>query len=233
MSARVAVVTGGTGALGSAVVESLLGEGWQVHVPWRTEREVDALRRGLGDPPALVTARCDLTDPDEVAGFFGSVGASAGRLDLLCNLVGGFAMAPLEETDPSTWERMMALNATAPFLAIRAAVPLLAASGGGAVVNVAAAAVLDGPSAGMSAYLASKSALVSLTGNLAVELAGAGVTVNAVGPTVVETPANREAMPDADRGLWLKPAEIARVVLFLAGPDARIVTGNVIALRKG
>jgi NAD(P)-dependent dehydrogenase (short-subunit alcohol dehydrogenase family) len=167
-----------------------------------------------------------------VEGLFAEVTATHGRLDLLCNLVGGFAAAGVAETDTGTWQRMWDLNATAPFLCIRSAVPLLRRTGGGRIVNVAAAAAMTGPKAGMSAYLAAKSAVASLTENLAEELAADGITVNAVAPTIIDTPANRAAMPDADRGTWLDPAEIAAVIRFLAGPDATVVSGNVLTLRK-
>jgi NAD(P)-dependent dehydrogenase (short-subunit alcohol dehydrogenase family) len=233
MSGKAAVVTGGTGALGVAVVDGLLKDGWLVHVPWRKDAEAEALASRVGGQARLSLHEADLTIPEAVEALFREVDATGVPLGLVCNLVGGFAMAPIADTDPGTWTRMLQTNATAPFLAIRAAVPLLRKAGEGRIVNVASAAALGGPVADMSAYLAAKSALVSLTRNLAEELAPDGITVNAVAPTTIDTPANRAAMPGADHGTWLAPEEIARVIRFLAGADAAVVTGNLVGLRRG
>lgn len=230
----VAVVTGGTGALGREVVRKLLGRGYRVHVPWYDGAEAEELRGhvGEGGRDRLHLAPADVTDPEQVEAFLQPV-RNGGRLDLLCNLVGGFAAGPLAETDPSTWRRMVAMNATSAFLCTRAALPLLRGGGGGAVVNVAAWPPLDGGGGGMSAYAAAKSSVVAFTRAWAAELREDGIRVNAVAPEIIDTPANRKAMPDADRSTWLDPADIARVVAFLAGDDARIVTGSMVRLGQG
>lgn len=235
---RVVLVTGGTGALGRAVVREMLAEGARVHASWIDEGELEALRRELGDDAERVALhRADLADEGSVGELFAAVGeAGGGRLDLLANVAGGFAYAALEDSDLATWERMQAMNATSCFLCCRAALPLLSAagaSGGASIVNVAARPALERGAAKMSAYAASKAAVLNLTYSLAEELAGEGVTVNAIVPTTIDTPANRRDMPDADTSTWLEPREIARVVAFLAGPDARVVTGTAVTLSKG
>jgi len=232
---RVAVVTGGSGALGRALVEVLLKEGVRVHVPWVAGEEARALElSATGEHEnALVLSRVDLTAADEVDGFFAGVGEREGRLDVLCNLAGGFAMSSLEGTSPDVWDHMMRLNATSAFLCCRAAVPLMKRAGGGSIVNVAALPALEGGGAGMAAYTASKSAVVSLTQALARELLPAHITVNAVAPEILDTPANRRAMPDADRSKWISTEAAARVIAFLAGPEGAVVTGSLLALRRG
>lgn len=231
---RVVVVTGGTGALGEWVVRELLGEGWVVHVPWIARAEADALEeQSRGHADSLHLTEADVGSPDGVSGFFDGVRARSGRVDALCNLVGGFRMAPLAETEPEMWEGMFRLNATTAFLCSRGAAPLLAASGAGRIVNVAALPAVDRGASGMSAYAASKAAVLNLTYSLARELRKSRVTVNAVAPEILDTPANRRSQPDADTSRWVHPREAARVIAFLLGPDAAVVTGNVLVLARG
>jgi NAD(P)-dependent dehydrogenase (short-subunit alcohol dehydrogenase family) len=151
----------------------------------------------------------------------------------LVNLVGGFAMAPVEGTERAAWERMLQLNATSAFLCIRAAVPAMKAARAGRIVNVSSAPALNRGAEKMSAYSAAKAAVLNLTESLAKELAPWAITVNAIVPSVIDTPANRQASPGADRATWLQPAEVAEVIGFLASEAAGIVTGTAVNLSRG
>ena len=234
LEGKVAVVTGGTGALGTGVVRILAGAGAHVVVPWWSEEEVgpfqEAMQEG-GTAHRVELQRTNVTDAGEVDALFRSVQESRGRLDILVNGVGGFAAAPLEETDLRLWERMISLNATTVLLCSRAAAAAMGEEGG-RIVNVSAMPAVNRGAAGMTAYAASKAAVLSLTHSLSKELRSRRITVNAILPTTIDTPANREAMPDADRDSWLAPDGIGAVIRFLVSEEGGIVTGAAITLGR-
>jgi NAD(P)-dependent dehydrogenase (short-subunit alcohol dehydrogenase family) len=231
---EVAVVTGGTGALGRWVVKRLVEGGRVVYVPWIAREEVEPLREFLGSAAkGVVLAEAILTNPTEVDRYFANVEAEGGRLDVLCNLAGGFRAAPITGTDPDSWDHMLRMNATSAFLCCRAAVPLMQKTGKGRIVNVGAIPALERGAAEMTAYAASKSALLGLTYSLARELRPARITVNAIAPEILDTPANRKAMPNADTSRWVRPEDAANVVAFLASDEAAAVTGSVLVLAVG
>jgi NAD(P)-dependent dehydrogenase (short-subunit alcohol dehydrogenase family) len=233
---RIALVTGGTGALGRPVVERFLEEGAKVHVPVFAEDEISGFRRHLGTAAEAVVFHRDgdLTDPEKVAAIFSSIKESEGRgPEILLNLAGGFDSSPIEETEPGLWQRMWQMNATTAFLTSRAAFPEMKEGGWGRILNVSAFPALDRGRKGLSAYGAAKAGVLNLTQTLAREGAGHGITANAIVPSTIDTPANREAMPDADTSTWLPPEEMAGVLAFLASEEARLVTGAAITLTLG
>ena len=232
LEGRVALITGGTGALGSALVARMLNAGVRVHVPWISRREVERLRAELdeGIQENLTVHQTDLTDPQAVDELFAAIRQQERRLDILANVAGSFFWASVADTEPEDWNRMLAHNATTAFLCSRAAIPLMREQRFGRILNVTAMPALHGGAAQMTAYSASKAALLNLTQSLAKELAGTGITANAIVPNIVDTPPNREALPKADTSLWLSPESVADVMTFLFTDAARIVTGSAIEL---
>lgn len=217
--ARVILITGGLGALGKAVVAAALAEGLTVAV-------VD---HAMGQPaPAggLEIGGIDLTDPAQAERAVARVVERFGRLDALLNIAGGFVWQTIDDAEPA-WTRMHALNVTTALNASRAALPHLKASPEGRIVNVGSAAALK-PGAGMGAYGAAKLGVHALTQSLAEELKSTSVTVNAVLPSIIDTPANRKDMPDTNPAVWVAPADLAAVILFLASPASRAMTGALV-----
>jgi len=221
------VVTGGAGALGGAVVKALLEAGARVAVPFRKDGELARMREREGIPAdaPLTGALLDVTDEEAALAFFESVAEDRGGLDVLVNAAGGFAGGtPAHETSWSVWQDQLDRNLKTAVIASRAAAREMVKRGSGAIVNVSSRpAVQNGES--LAAYAASKRAVLALTDAMAAELAESGITVNAVLPSVIDTAANRAGIPGADPSRWVSPEAIARVILFLAGPDARIVSG--------
>ncbi|NJC40049.1 NAD(P)-dependent dehydrogenase (short-subunit alcohol dehydrogenase family) [Brevundimonas alba] len=216
---RTIAVTGGHGILGRAVVEAALADGLNVAV-------IDHAS-GLHVPEGVQEiGGVDLTDPAAAEGAIGKVVERFGGLDALLNVAGGFVWQTTDDAEPA-WARMFALNLTTALNATRAALPHLKQSTEGRIVNVGANAALKS-AAGMGAYAASKSGVHRLTESLAEELKSTSVTVNAVLPSILDTEQNRKDMPDADPATWVQPSDLARVMLFLASPESRAITGALI-----
>lgn len=222
----VAVVTGGTGGLGKAVVAELLDAGAQVVAPWLVERERESIESELGGRDGLTLVEANLLEGGADAAV--AAAKERGELRALVNLVGGFAAGDrVHETPQEQFDKMLALNLTTALNASRAAIPELLANDGGAIVCVGTKVAYE-PFSGGAAYAVSKSAVLALVRSLDVEYRGDGIRANAVVPNVIDTPANRESMPDADHSKWVQPAEIARVIRFLCSDDSAAITGAAI-----
>ena len=226
----VAIVTGGTGALGQAVVLRLLADGMTVCVPYVVDHEEKALRgRVQAGADRLLTRHADVTDPAAMDTFVETVRREHGRIDALVAGVGGFAGGGLLDTDRETWDRMIAMNLTSTFTAARAVVPHLAGAGRGRVVAVASRAVVP-PAPGFIAYTVAKAGVIAFVQALAAEVRPRGITVNAVLPSTMDTPANRSAMPDADRAGWVPVESVASAIAFLLSDGAAHVTGALVTI---
>ena len=226
MKGKTIVVTGGFGALGSGVAAAAVDRGASVAVLDVAPSAPQALADRLG-PKALLIGGVDLSSPEGAQKAMGAVKANFGRLDALLNIAGGFQWEPVEDGTGESWDRMFALNLKTALNACKAALPYLLESGAGRIVNVGAQSALHAAS-GLGPYAASKSAVHRLTESLAEELKLKGVTVNAVLPSIIDTPANRRDMPKADFDRWVSPADLAAVILFLASDEAKAVTGALI-----
>jgi NAD(P)-dependent dehydrogenase (short-subunit alcohol dehydrogenase family) len=223
MNGKTVVITGGAGALGSAAGQLAAARGAQVVLI-----DVAALEEG----PGVRLGNVDLTDLGAATRAMDEAKAKTGRLDVLLNIAGGFRWQTLEGGDIDAWDALFDMNVKTAVTASKAALPHLLASGDGRIVNVGAAGALKA-GAGMGAYAASKAGVMRLTESLAEELKGRGVTVNAVLPSILDTPANRAAMPDADVSQWVGPDDLAAVMLFLASREAAAITGALIPVTGG
>jgi NAD(P)-dependent dehydrogenase (short-subunit alcohol dehydrogenase family) len=225
---RTALVAGGGGALGVAVVEHLLERGEQVCVPWVVPAEADELRRRHADAVEkgrLRLSEVDAADPDQIAALLDVLQADWGPLWLACSLVGGWAGGTdvVDLDDVSLLDRMMRLNLHTALVVAREGLRHMG-DAGGRVVLVSSRTVRY-PAAGQAAYTAAKASVMALVETLAEELRGTGRTANAVIPKVIDTPANRAAMPAADHTRWVPPAAIARVIGWVASADSWPVSG--------
>jgi len=224
LASRAFAVTGGFGALGTVLGEAIMQAGARVAL----------IGRGRAPPDvadgALALSGVDLGDAAAARAAMDQAARHFGRLDGLVNVAGGFEWEKIEGGDIGTWERMFAINVRTALLASQAALPHLLARGSGRIVNVGAAAA--GQAAlGMGAYAAAKSGVARLTEAMAEEFKDRGVSVNAVLPSILDTPANRADMPKADPSRWVSPQALARVVLFLLSDDAAPITGALIPVK--
>lgn len=221
VNGKVVMITGALGGLGQTVTEKFSQAGAKVVVVGRE------LPEKL--PEGLLGISADVTDEADVRRLMKEAVQKTTRIDCLINLVGGFAMGRLSETEVSVWSRMVSLNLTSAFLLSREATRLMSKQGSGRIIHMAAQAAVN-PFPGAGAYIVSKSGLLALIRVLALELAGSRVKVNGVLPSTIDTPANRQSMPDADPSEWVKPEAIAALLVFLASDEADALNGALIPI---
>ena len=228
---RVVIVTGGSGALGQAITQRFLADGEVVCVPWIIDRERERLEASVdaSTRSRLVLERCDVGDDAAMDRLVAGVVKAHGRIDVLVAAVGGFALGDLEHTDRKVWDSMLAVNLTTQYVAAHAVLPRMLAAGGGRIVSVASRAVVP-PTGGFIAYTVAKAAVIAFVQALAAETRGRGVTVNAVLPSTMDTPANRAAMPDADPKTWVPVDAVADAIAYLASDRSAHVTGTLLAI---
>lgn len=226
---RVAVLTGGTGGLGTALAKRLAAKGHRLAVTYVRPEESRAFESVLDlDEEQLLLRRVDASNPEEMEAFLNEAKERFGSVDIVCSLVGGWAGGrDIEETSDVRFERMLDLNLVSAFNTLRASIPHLRASEAGRVVLVGSRAAIDTP-AGQAAFNVAKAGVVALAKSASVELDDTNITVNVVMPSVIDTPATREALPFADYVHWPTPDEIAKVIEFLVSPESEVVSGGVI-----
>jgi NAD(P)-dependent dehydrogenase (short-subunit alcohol dehydrogenase family) len=230
MTGKVAIVTGGTGALGQSIVRRFLGEGAAVAVPWFVPEEWAALQAAAGDARTrLAGEKLDMADEAAVTAFVNGLLGRSKRIDVMVNAVGGFAGGDLASTSLAEWRRLIDLNLTSTVVGCRAVLPAMRTARHGRIVNVASRAVMP-PMGGFIAYTVSKNAVIALTQALAQEERGHGITVNAVLPSTMDTAGNRKAMPDADRSTWVSTDAVADVITYLASDAASAVSGACVTV---
>ena len=225
MHGKVVIVTGGFGTLGRAVAAAAASKGASV-------ARIDLAAKPASGAGEMDLGGVDITDPQAAGAAVAAVVERFGGVDVLVNVAGGFVWQTLQDGGPETWTRMYMMNVATAVTMTKAALAHLLERPGARIINIGAGASVKA-AAGMGGYAASKSAISRLTESLAEELKGHDITVNAVLPSIIDTPANRADMPDADTSDWVAPAALADVVLFLASPAARAVSGALIAVTRG
>lgn len=231
MAGAVVLVAGGTGGLGRAVSLAFVEQGSRVIVTFQKPGGLEELKKAASSKPVAADGasldgfNVDVTDGAAVAKLIDGIIGRHGRLDYLVNAVGGYAGGiKLWDMETNVFEQQLALNLRAGFVLARASAKVMVKQGSGSIVNVASKAAID-HAAGAAAYAASKAAAVAMIDCLAADLKGTGVRANSILPSIIDTPANRKAMPKAKFAAWPKPEEIARVILFLCSDDAKLISG--------
>ncbi|MGH7931963.1 MAG: SDR family NAD(P)-dependent oxidoreductase [Candidatus Binataceae bacterium] len=228
---RVAIITGGTGALGRAVADHFLASGGKIAIPYIIDAEVPLLNERLGSRfPAdrVMLRKLDLGGEADVAKFVAEVAASWGRVDILVNLVGGFwGGKSIAETTLAEWQAMFDLNLKPTFICCRAAVPVMRKNKYGRIVSVSSRTGLLG-AGDYAAYAVAKGTIKTFTASLAEEVLGDNILVNAIAPSTIDTEANRKAMPKAKHENWVKPEDIARTIAYLCSDQNQVTSGAVV-----
>ena len=224
---RLAIIIGGTGALGRTVAKTFANAGAKLSIPYIVDGEAALIQKELGSLMSRVNlSKVDMFNSMEVQNFVKqTAGKFGGRIDILVNLIGGyFGGRNIHETEEKDWDSIINLNLKSHYLSCKAVIPIMLERKYGRIVNVASESALRGE-ATLGVYSISKSGVVRLTETIADEYRQSGITANAVLPRIIDTPANRKAMPDADYGKWPTPEDVANLILFLASDKARTITG--------
>ncbi|MDO8432244.1 MAG: SDR family NAD(P)-dependent oxidoreductase [Candidatus Binatus sp.] len=228
---RVAIITGGTGALGRAVSENFLTAGARVAIPWVVEAEVPMLEAQLGNrfpSSATFLKKADVCDEKLFGDFAAEVESKWGKIDILVNLVGGFwGGSSIAQTSMAEWQAMFDLNVKPTFICCKTVAPIMQKNKWGRIVSVTSRTGLLG-AGDYAAYAVAKGAIATFTVSLAEELLADGVMVNAIAPSTIDTEANRKAMPNAKHEKWVKPEDIARTLNFLCSDDCRVTSGAIV-----
>ncbi len=228
---RIAMITGGTGALGRAVAEHFAANGAKLAVPWIVEPEVPMFKQRLGNrfsESNVMLGKVDLGSEGEVAKFVDDAVKQFGRVDILINLVGGFwGFKTVAETTMAEWQAMFDLNLKPTFLCCRAVVPIMQKNKYGRIVSVSSRTGLTGAGE-FAAYAIAKGAIKTFTASLAEEVLNDNVLVNAIAPSTIDTEANRTAMPKAKHENWVKPEDIAKTLAFLCSDQNQVTSGVVV-----